>query len=38
MKKLCEFSEALVNAFGVENMIEYVCSLTDEQVLNIMEN
>lgn len=38
MKKLCEFSEALVNAFGIEEMINYVCSLTDEQVLNIMEN
>ena len=38
MKKLCELSEALVNAFGVENMIEYVCSLTNEQVINIMEN
>lgn len=37
MKKLCEFSEALVNAFGIEEMINYVCSLTDEQVLNIME-
>ena len=38
MKKLCEFSEALVNAFGVEEMISCVCSLTDEQVINIMEN
>lgn len=36
MGKCYELSEVLLNAFGVESMIEYVCSLSNEQILEII--
>lgn len=36
MKNLYELSNVLLDAFGVEEMISYVCSLSDEQILNII--
>lgn len=38
MKNLCELSEKLADAFGIESMIEYVCSLSNEQVTRIAKS
>lgn len=37
MEKLFVLAEKLDQAFGTENMIEYVCSLTNEQVLSLID-
>lgn len=37
MKNLFEFAEALLEKFGVGEMIKRVCELSNENVLKIME-
>ena len=37
MKNLFEFAEALLENFGVEEMIKTVCGLSDEKINKIME-
>jgi hypothetical protein len=37
MKNLFEFAEALLENFGVEEMIAVICNLSDEKINKIME-
>ncbi len=36
MEKLEIYAESLAEKLGVENMVEIVCSLSDDEVLKIM--
>ena len=37
MKNLFEFTESLLDKFGVEKMIAIVCNLSDEKIKEIKE-
>lgn len=36
MENLCKLSEKILDAFGVDEMISYVCSLSDDKILQII--
>ena len=36
MNNLCELSEKLMEAFGIESMIEYVCRLSNDEILKVI--
>lgn len=38
MAKCYEYADRLLDSLGVEEMISCVCSLSDEQILNIIKD
>lgn len=38
MEKCYEIAENLLETLGIDEMISYVCSLTDEDILNIINS